>query len=54
MVGGGEKRDCVDDNVVGGGEDYPFRFRESKVGISGLPRDITQRRPVDGDGEQGW
>ena len=50
----------MEDGVDGGGageaegEDDPSRLREEKVGISGLPRDITRRRPVDGDGERRW
>ena len=44
MVGGG----------VGGGEDSPSRLREEKFGNSGLPRDMTRRRPLDGDGERRW
>ena len=48
----------MEDGVDGGGageaegEDDPSRLREEKVGISGLPRDITRRRPADGDGER--
>ena len=50
----------MEDGVDGGGageaegEDDPSRLREEKVGISGLPRDMTRRRPVDGDGERRW
>ena len=57
-TGGGEGGACS--GVVGGGdgegdgEDSPSRLREEKVGISGLPRDMTRRRPVDGDGERRW
>ena len=39
---------------VGEGEDAPSRLREEKVGISGLPKDMTLRRPTDGDGERRW
>ena len=55
-TGGGEGGACS--GVVGGGdgegdgEDSPSRLREEKVGISGLPRDMTRRRPV--DGERRW
>ena len=50
----------MEDGVDGGGageaegEDDPSRLREEKVGISGLPRDMTRRRPLDGDGERRW
>ena len=54
MAGGGEERDGGDSGVKGGREDDPSRFREAKVGISGLPRDMTRRRPMDGDGERRW
>ena len=55
-TGGGEGGACsgVGGGGEGDGEDSPSRLREEKVGISGLPRDITRRRPVDGDGEMRW
>ena len=30
---------------AGGGEEEPSRLREEKLGISGLPTDMTRRRP---------
>ena len=55
-TGGGEGGACsgVGGGGEGDGEDSPSRLREEKVGISGLPRDMTRRRPVDGDGERRW
>ena len=52
--GGGEDGGGVDDGVVGGGEVAPSRLREEKVSISGLPRGMTRRRPLDGDGDRRW
>ena len=39
---------------AGVGEEQPSRLREEKVGISGLPTDITLRLPEaeDGDGRR--
>ena len=37
-----------EDGVIGG---LPSRLREEKVGISGLPTDITRRLPESGGGE---
>ena len=36
---------------AGVGEDDPFRLREEKDGMSGLPTDITRRLPEAGGGE---
>ena len=51
---GGEDVGGVVGGGVGGGEDSPPRLREEKFGNSGLPRDMTRRRPLDGDGERRW
>ena len=44
------------ENGVDGGEDNPSRLMEEKVSISfsSLPKDMTLRGPVDGDGERIW
>ena len=44
----------VGDGVVGGSEVAPSRLREEKVSICGLPRGMTWRRPLDGDGDGRW
>ena len=50
----------MEDGVDGGGageaegDDDPSRLREEKERISGLPKDMTLRRPADGDGEGRW
>ena len=35
-------------------EEDPSRLRVEKVGISGLPKDMTLRLPEVGDGERRW
>ena len=39
---------------AGGGEEDLSRLRVEKVGISGLPKDMTRRLPEVGDGERRW
>ena len=46
--------DCEGGGGAGGGEEDPSRLRVEKVGISGLPKDMTRRLPEVGDGERRW
>ena len=55
---GGEGNGATGGGDVGGGggvgEREPSMLRQEKLGISGLPTDMTLRLPEVGDGERRW